>query len=317
MDARKSALALSRCNQQKDRMTYELMRYGGYRYLLYKRWDFTPNGRTEEQKEALDAGTALFKAANFHHWGTQPDLVERVQKFLVESFPSYRPSQYGERPCDVINALCWEVRNGAALIVRAAPAYIAHDGFVPARDDYAAYDKDIAERASSYAARSIAYSEDLQAYNKAIDDRIEWESRSALKPFRHIESVTEAGERNRAAWAALGGLASLGSAALSIVASSPSIESDSLDLGDISHTGAGSTPLGDAAPFEYVKSATGDDVISIAARGVSEGREARCLAEYETDMDLCSAGGAMFKSPAYFLECKTRAFANFQRCREY
>jgi hypothetical protein len=51
MDARKSALALSRCNQQKDRMTHELMRYGGYRYLLYKRWDFAPNGRTEEQKE--------------------------------------------------------------------------------------------------------------------------------------------------------------------------------------------------------------------------------------------------------------------------
>jgi hypothetical protein len=94
MDARKSALALSRCNQQKDRMTHELMRYGGCRYLLYKRWDFAPNGRTEEQKEALDAGTALFKAANFHHWGTQPELVERVQKFLVESFPSYRPSKY-------------------------------------------------------------------------------------------------------------------------------------------------------------------------------------------------------------------------------
>jgi hypothetical protein len=297
-------------------MTHELMRYGGYRYLLYKRLDFAPNGRTKEQKEALDAGIALFKAANFHHWGTQPELVERVQKFLVSSFPSYHPSQYGERPSDVINALCWEVRNGAALIVRAAPAYIAHDGFVPARDDYAAYDRDIAERASSYAARSKAYSEDLKAYNKEIDDRIEWESRSALKPFRHIESVTEAGERNRAAWAALGELASLGSAALSIVASSlPSIENDSLNLGDLSDTGAGSTPLGDAAPFEYVKSATGDDVMSIAARGVSERTEARCFAEYELDMDLCSAGGAMFKSPAYFIECKKRAFNNFQRCR--
>jgi hypothetical protein len=227
------------------------MRYGGCRYLLYKRWDFAPNGRTEEQKEALDAGTALFKAANFHHWGTQPELVERVQKFLVESFPSYRPSQYGERSSEVINALCWEVRNGAALIVRAAPAYIAHDGFVPARDDYAAYDKDIAERASSYAARSKAYSEDLQAYNKAIDDRIAWESRSSLKPFRHIESVTEAGERNRAAWAALGGLASLGSAALSIAASSlPSIKDGAPYLGDRSDTGISSTPLGDAAPFE-------------------------------------------------------------------
>jgi hypothetical protein len=48
------------------------MHYGGYRYLLYKRWDYAPHGRTEEQKEALDAGKALFKAANFHHWATQP-----------------------------------------------------------------------------------------------------------------------------------------------------------------------------------------------------------------------------------------------------
>jgi hypothetical protein len=309
-------------------MTHELMRYGGYRYLLYKRWDFAPNGRTEEQKEALDAGAALFKAANFHHWGTQPELVERVQKFLVESFASYRPSQYGERPSDVINALCWEVRNGAALIVRAAPAYIAHDGFVPARDDYAAYDRDIAERASSYAARSKAYSEDLKAYNKAIDDRIEWESRSALKPFRHIESVTEAGERNRAAWAALGGLASLGSAALSIVASSsssspspspsPSIEDDSLNLGDMSSTGAGSTPLGDAAPFEYVKSATGDDVMSMAARGFGESVQADCFYQYERDMNICNALAGMMGSGMRGLAlCKQNAFQDYQTCRGF
>jgi hypothetical protein len=130
----------------------------------------------------------------------------------------------------------------------------------------------------------------LQAYNKAIDERIAWESRSALKPLRHVESVTEAGERNRAAWAALGGLASLGSAALSIGASSlASIEDDSLNLGDMSDTGACSTPLGDAAPFEYVKSATGDDVLSVAARGVSEAIETQCMAEYERTLDMCNA----------------------------
>ncbi len=41
------------------------------------------------------------------------------------------------------------------------------------------------------------------------------------------------------------------------------------------------TPLGDATPFEYGKRAAGDDVFSIAARGVSEAQEAGCLAEYE------------------------------------
>jgi hypothetical protein len=294
-------------------MTHELMRYGGYRYLLYKRWDFAPHGRTEEQKEALDAGTALFKAANLHHWGTQPELVERVQKFLVESFPSYRPSQYGERPSDVINALCWEVRNGAALIVRAEPAYIAHDGFVPTRDDDAQYDRDIAERASSYAARSKAYSEDLQAYNKEIDDRIAWESRSALKPLRHVESIAEAGERNRAAWAALGGVASLGSAALSVVASSlPSIEDDSLNLGDKSDFGANGTPLGDAAPFEYIKSAASEISDTVAGVFLTPAEEAECMLQYNADMTECSAWYAA--KPSSWGTCKQRAADRLGRC---
>jgi len=90
-----------------------------------------------------------------------------------------------------------------------------------------------------------------------------------------------------------------------------------INLGEVTDVGGATTPLGNAAPFEYVKSVMGDDVMSITARGVSEGKEAQCFAEYEIDMDLCSAGRAMFKSPAYFLECKSRAFANYQQCRGY
>ena len=90
-----------------------------------------------------------------------------------------------------------------------------------------------------------------------------------------------------------------------------------IDLGEVTDVGGATTPLSNAAPFEYVKSVTGDHTMSIAARGVSEGKEAQCFAEYETDMDLCSAGGAMFKSPAYYLDCKSRAFANYQQCRGY
>jgi hypothetical protein len=105
----------------------------------------------------------------------------------------------------------------------------------------------------------------LQAYNKAIDDRIARESRSALKPLRHIESIAEAGERNRAARAALGGLASLGSAALSVAASSlPSMRDDALNLGDTSNTGTSSTPLGNAAPFELGESPRFGDSFDIA-----------------------------------------------------
>ena len=102
--------------------------------------------------------------------------------------------------------------DGSVVILRAEPAYIAHSGFVPTRQyDDAAYDKDMAERASSYAARSKEHRDDLQAYTQAIDDRAA-RAASALKPFRHIETIAEAGVRNIAARAASALLASAASA---------------------------------------------------------------------------------------------------------
>ncbi len=293
------------------------MRYEGHRFLLYKKWDYAPNGRTPEQTKALEAGKALFKAANFEHWASQPELVARVQKFLVESIPSYRASPYGDRPGDIIKALCWEVRNEAVVIVRAKPEYIAHDGFVPKREfDYAAYKRDQDARGRAYMARSKAYSDDLKAYNKAIDDRIRREA-NALKPYRHIESVTEAGERNLAAWAKRDALAALASAASMVASSLPSRDDDVFDLGEVSEIGTGSTPLGDAAPFEYGKSTTGSDVMSIAARGVSESHEAECFAEYERDMDECSAYRSAMGGQRFMDTCSQRAFMKYQQCRGY
>ncbi|CAG9263939.1 conserved hypothetical protein [Burkholderia diffusa] len=95
-----------------------------------------------------------------------------------------------------------------------------------------------------------------------------------------------------------------------------------LDGGDdaVADDGAGddtSTPLGDAQPYEYQPDAPDGDSLDVAARGVSEAQEGECFAEYEADMELCSAGGAMYQSPAYYLECKTRAFQKYQQCRGY
>jgi len=238
-------------------MTTELMRYGRYRFLLYKKWDYARNMRTAAQQEALDAGKALFKAANIEHWASQRELVERVQKFLIESVPAYRPGPYGESPSDIIKALCWEVRNDTVLIVRAEPAYIAHDGFVPTRQfDYAAYERDIAERASSYAARSKAARDDLMAYNQEIDERIARESRARLKPFRHVETMAEAQARNIAARAASEGTSTLAASVVSVVSAVasalPSLgDDDAFDLGDVTAIGGVNTPLSNAAPFEF------------------------------------------------------------------
>ena len=301
-------------------MTIELMRYGRYRYLLYKKWDYARNTRTKEQQEALDAGKELFRAANIEHWASQPELVERVQEFLIKSLPAYRPSPYGESPKNIIDALCRELRNGDVVIVRAEPAYIAHDGFVPAREfDYDAYQRDIAERASSYAARSKAYRDDLKAYNQEIDERIAREARALQKPFRHVETMAEAQARNIAARAAREAASALAASVVSAVGSAlpSSGDEEAFDLGEVTDFGGATTPLGDAAPFEYVKSVTGDDVLSIAARGVSEEQEAECHAMYEFELEQCLFTRAIYNDPRSYALCNQNAFANYQSCRGY
>ena len=246
-----------------------------------------------------------------------------MQKFLIDSFPAYRPSPYGESPKNIIDALCRELRSGEVVIVRAEPAYIAHDGFVPAREfDYEAYERDIAERASSYAARSKAYRDDLKAYNQEIDERIARESRALQKPFRHVETMAEAQARNIAARAASETASALATSVVSVVSAVASAlpssgDDDALDLGDVTAIGDATTPLGDAAPFEYVKSATGDDVLSLAARGVSEAHETECYAEYENELEMCNFAGALYKDPRTYALCKQRAFSNYQSCRGY
>ncbi|MDP9153812.1 MAG: hypothetical protein M3O74_06145 [Pseudomonadota bacterium] len=288
--------------------------------MLYKRWHYAPHGRTKEQQEALDAGQALFKAANFEHWASQPALVERIQTFLKRALPSYRPSPYGDRPCDVINALCWEVRNGAVLIVRAKPAYIAHSGFAPALTEDERYRRemaDMAERGAIFEARTKWYREELAEYHQLVEDA----ERAARPPqvFRHIETIAEAAVRNRAAWAARDALAAPASTAASAVASAlPSMGGDDVfELGNVSEVGTGSTPLGDAAPFEYAPNATGDDVLSIAARGVSEAREAECFAEYERTIDFCNALGPAIGGARGAALCRQNAFDRYQQCRGY
>jgi hypothetical protein len=77
------------------------------------------------------------------------------------------------------------------------------------------------------------------------------------------------------------------------------------------------TPLGDAVPFEYVKSATSDDVLSIAARGVSEAQESICLAAYESALDLCGVLAFPMGGARGVAVCKANAFDRYQRCRGY
>jgi hypothetical protein len=77
------------------------------------------------------------------------------------------------------------------------------------------------------------------------------------------------------------------------------------------------TPLGDAAPFEYVKSAATDDVLSVAARGVSEAIETQCMAEYERALDMCGAVAYPMGMSRGMALCRENAFDRYQQCRGY
>jgi hypothetical protein len=83
--------------------------------------------------------------------------------------------------------------------------------------------------------------------------------------------------------------ASLSASAVGLFSAAPVAAGDTVDLGTLTVIDGVSTPLGDAAPFEYIKSAAGDDVLSVAARGVSEAIETQCRAEYERALGMCGA----------------------------
>jgi hypothetical protein len=286
--------------------------------------DLSPGERYETELDALAAGAKLFADRNERHWASQPEVVARIRTFIKESIPWHLSGMWEDNPREVVTCLCRCILDGSVVILRAEPAYIAHSGLVPMRQyDDPAYEKDIAERASSYAARSKAHRDDFQAYNQAIDERAA-RTASALKPFRHIETIAEAGARNLAARAASGGLAvfasSVGAVVSAVASSLPSFndapeDEGVLNLGGVTEFRAGSTPLGDAAPFEYLKSATGDNVLSIAARGVGEELNADCFYEYESAIRTCdNLAHLMGGAPGYAL-CKQNAFADYQTCR--
>jgi hypothetical protein len=78
-----------------------------------------------------------------------------------------------------------------------------------------------------------------------------------------------------------------------------------------------STPLSDAQPFDLGDSLDSDNVLTMAARGVSEEQEAECFAAYEREMEQCSVRRALLGGKNYrdFMQCTHDAFTNYQACR--
>ncbi|RKP51211.1 hypothetical protein [Trinickia fusca] len=77
------------------------------------------------------------------------------------------------------------------------------------------------------------------------------------------------------------------------------------------------TPLGNAEPFDLSVESTPDDLMNVAARGVSEADEAECFERYELDMEQCQFARAIYSDPRTYAACTARAFASYQSCRGY
>ena len=77
------------------------------------------------------------------------------------------------------------------------------------------------------------------------------------------------------------------------------------------------TPLGDAEPFSLGTDSSSDDMMTVAARGVSEQDEGECYEEYERDMDLCNALGGPMGGARGLALCQQNAFLKYQQCRGF
>jgi hypothetical protein len=302
--------------QETKGMRVELFNYGRYRYMLCGPADLSPGERYETELDALKAGAKLFADRNERHWASQPDVVGRIRTFLHKSIPWHLSGQWEHSPREIVTCLC----RCAVVILRAQPAYIAHDGFVPTRRDVDYQDDDVAQRIKAYADRSAAHAADFASYTQAVDERAR-ASKMALTPFRHIETIAEAGARNLAARSASGGLAALAPSVGSIVSAVTSLfpslnvslgDGGALAVGDVSEFDARRTPLGDAAPFRYIESARSAAGDTVAGVFLTPAEEAECMFQYNLDMAECSAYYSMQKTS--WGMCSDRASQRLARC---
>lgn len=280
-------------------MTTELTRYNGYRYVMRKAQRFSFSDDADKTK----AGRAMLMGADMHIWESNTALVERVESFLRCGFTWYSQSDKSAR--DTLQTLLSYVRDGAVDIVQEGGATtnaFKNGGFTfdpPARQ----------ERPDTppldYNALLDADRVSLRKYNAAIDARIEREARLSPSPF---ETVQESG---------MPFLLSV----VGMVARSANLEREAMQKAASGFDAIAdkvSTPLDNAVPFEYVKSATSDDVLSIAARGVGEEMNANCFYQYERDLDICNALAGMMGSGMRGLAlCKQNAFEDYQTCRGF
>ena len=295
-------------------METELKADSWYRYLLYRREAYTRSViASDEERKAIEAGQKFALAAYADVWADDAELVERVRRFLHENFHWHERLAKTGSALEVVQTLQDMVRGGSVVVIPEPATPVAGLAWPP---------RDPAPAVSSFwgvdnydAALDVPVMERYRAQRLRFEaERTTWSEASSImdginERFMHAavlaDPVGTLPVFAKAGWVSKYGLPDLSGYGAEVTA-----------IGE-SFADGPATPLGNARPFELSESSADANVLELAARGVNETHEAKCFAEYERDLDMCTALGNPMGGSRGLALCKANAFARYQQCRGY
>jgi hypothetical protein len=303
-------------------MAAELKTDSWHRYMLYRSNErymtFEPE---EKRKEAVDAGKKFVASAYAGVWARDADLVKRVRTFLGDNFHWHDRLARSGADLRVVQTLMDMVRGGSVVVIPEKPIFSGGGARPknPATSSFWGVENYDPPRYVSVEERYLAQIEELQA-NETPWSEIEAMNDVINQQFMHaavlIDPLGMLPTFARAGWISKYGLPDLSTWGQGADTDS---DNDTLEeeMSCDSRSDDTSTPLGDAQSFELDESVASDDVMQLAARGVSESQEAECLTQYEMDIEMCNALGMAMGGARALALCKQQAFSNYQQCRGY
>ncbi len=305
MDARESALASTRRNNKITEMTDDYFHYRGTRYKLESACFYRHNAEVLAESKAAQE---MFDGVNSFRLAENEQFIKHAKRYL-------RTSNRTQSASSTVFEVSIGIRRGDILVVEnpiGGRAGSYSGGSVPPAEPV--YRPRAMTPRQAFGSGALARS-GLAAQSGGYGGELGGVA-SGAAPYAQsgVSAVSSGGGRLDALVGGVQALATLTS--MGVIR--PSETGSGIDIGEGTGNGVGSTPLGDAAPFEFVKSATGDDVLSMAARGFGESVEADCFYQYERDMDICNALAGMMGSGMRGLAlCKQNAFQDYQTCRGF
>ena len=276
----------------------------------------------EKRKEAVEAGKRFTASAYADVWAKDAELVKRVRVFLRENFHWHDRLATSGGDLSVVQTLMDMVRGGSVVVIPEKPILsggIAWPSKKPASSSFWGVEDYDPPRYASVKERYLAQIAELQA-NETPWSVIEAMNDSINQKFMHaavlIDPLGMLPTFARAGWISKYGLPDLSRWGQDANADADSNTPDESIFSDSDEADV-RTPLGDAQPFELGESTVSDDVREMAARGVSEGQEAECFANYELDMENCNVKKALYQDLRTLLACQQEAFQKYQTCRGY